>query len=264
MTIATFFLIGSLAYSWPSPPDGYRWEMVRELSDEFNGSQLDSGKWAPNHPYWQGRQPSRFSEANVSVRDGKLELRSTTMVKNLSETKNPQQDIWVQAACVSSKTPVASYGYYEVRMKASKLTMSSSFWMQGKYSEIDVAEQFGEPINRSWRRRYMLMDTHYFSGNPRSDHHVPARSQMSTAADDKYHIYGVWWKDKNSVVYFLDGKEVTRLTPAGAFLEPMYVFFDTEVFQEAGLPSVDSLNDSRKNTMYVDWVHSWKLVPNKK
>ncbi len=260
MNMFALLLIGSLAQSLPAPPNGYHWEKIPELSDEFNGDRLDAGKWTPHHPYWKGREPSRFNEANVSVHDGKLELRSTTKVTQLSEIKNPQQDIWVDSACVASNTPIASYGYYEARMKTSRLSMSSSFWFQGKYSEIDVAEQFGKPVNRSWRSQYMLMDTHYLSGIPKSDQHAPTRSQMSSPAGEQYHVYGVWWKDKNTVLFFLDGKQVASVRPAGEFLEPMYMFFDTEVFQEAGLPSVDDLHDSRLNTMYVDWVHSWKLV----
>ena len=109
----------------------------------------------------------------------------------------------------------------------------------------------------------MLMDTHYFSGNPKSDQHVPARSKMSSPADEQYHVYGVWWKDKDSVEFYLDGREVMHLNPAGEFQEPMFLFFDTEVFQDSGVPSVESLSDSRKNTMYVDWVHAWRLTNTK-
>ena len=54
--------------------------------------------------------------------------------------KVPNKDLWVRAACVSSKLPMASYGYYEARVNASILSMTSSFWLQGGYSEIDVVE----------------------------------------------------------------------------------------------------------------------------
>jgi beta-glucanase (GH16 family) len=260
MNSLALLLIGSLAHSLPAAPDGYRWEPIPELSDDFNGAQLDSSKWAPSHPYWKGREPSRFNEANVSTHHGRLELRSTAAVKALSDVKDLQKDIWVNSACVSSKAPIASYGYYEARMKASQLSMSSSFWFQGKYSEIDVVEQFGKPVNRSWRSRYMMMDSHYFTGNPKTDHNAQARTEMSSGAGEQYHVYGVWWKDKDSLVYFLDGREVARTHPAGEFLEPMYMFFDTEVFTDSGLPSIADLQDDRINTMSVDWVHSWRLV----
>jgi len=265
--IAVLFLLligrNGLADRLPSPPAGYRWEMVQELSDEFNGGQLVSSKWTPDHPSWKGREPSRFKEENVSVHRGNLDLRSTTNLKSLSEVGDPSRDIWVQSACVSSKNPIASYGYYEARIKASQLSMTSSFWFQGKYSEIDVVEQIGAPLLAPQRSNYMLMNTHYFTGSPKQDQKTPAKSKMQSGAAEQYHVYGVWWQAKDSVVFYLDGKEVARVSPRGEFLEPMYMFFDTEVFLDAGLPSIDSLADDRKNTMHIDWVRSWKLVRSK-
>ena len=38
----------------------------------------------------------------------------------------------------------------------------------------------------------------------------------------------------------------------------------TEVFKWNGLPLIENLNDPNKNTMYVDFVRSYKLVPIKK
>jgi hypothetical protein len=244
----------------PSPPAGYRWESVPELSDEFKGGKLDGSKWTPHHPYWKGREPSQFVEENVSVRDGNLELRSTTGLKDLSQVKDPWRDIWVQSACVSSKTPIASYGFYEARIKASQLSMTSSFWFQGEYSEIDVVEQIGAPILAPQRSQYMLMNTHYFTGSPKQNQATPAKSKMSSGAAEQFHVYGVWWQNQDSVVFYLDGKEVARVSPRGKFLEPMYMFFDTEVFKDAGLPGIDSLKDDHRNVMHVDWVHSWRLV----
>ena len=265
IAVLLLLLIGrsGLAHQLPVPPDGYRWEMVRELSDEFNEGKLDSSKWTPDHPYWKGREPSRFKEENVSVSHGNLDLRSTTNVTHLPEVGDPWRDIWVQSACVSSKNPIASYGYYEARIKASQLSMTSSFWFQGKYSEIDVVEQIGAPVLAPQRSRYMMMNTHYFTGNPLQNQATPAKSKMRSGAAEQFHVYGVWWQDKDSVVFYQDGKEVARLRPRGEFAEPMYMFFDTEVFRDAGLPTVESLHDDHKNTMYIDWVRSWKLVRTK-
>ena len=129
----------------PEPPKAYRWEAIPELSDEFDGDALDTSKWLDYHPYWGGREPSQHDPANVSVRDGLLHLKSTTDIDDISEVADPEQDVWVSAACVTSREPIASYGYYETRMKASALSMTSAFWFQGKYSEIDVVEQLGAP-----------------------------------------------------------------------------------------------------------------------
>ncbi len=243
----------------PEPPPGYTWENVPELSDEFNGSELDSMKWMPRHAYWEGREPSRFDPANVAVRRGSLHLKSTARIADLREVKDPMKDVWVSSACVTSKKPICSYGYYEARMKASRLSMTSSFWMQGKYSELDIVEQLGAPLNEPFKSRYMMTTTRYFKGGWDQVRDTAMRWRMPSGAGQKYHVYGIWWRDKDHVSLYHDGEEVGRLTMGGEFLEPMYMFFDTEVFTWEGLPTVRSLKDGGRNTMEVDWVRSWKL-----
>lgn len=84
----------------PAAPAGFHWQAVPELSDEFDGSELDPGKWLPYQPYWKGRQPSQFEPKNVAVSGGNLLLRSTPKVADLAEVKNPESDVWVNSACV--------------------------------------------------------------------------------------------------------------------------------------------------------------------
>jgi beta-glucanase (GH16 family) len=234
--------------------------MVVELSDEFEGDELHTTKWLPYHPYWKGRKPSEFSPENVVVRNGKLELRSTLAVKDIAQVKNREEDIWVRSSCLSSIRPIAFYGYYEARIKASRLSMTSSFWFQGKYSEIDVAEQIGAPEKVPARSQFMFMNTHYFPQSWKDDKPTPRTWKMPLGAADQFHTYAVWWKDKNTVWFYHDGVRVANVRTKGDFLEPMYLFFDTEVFSWEGLPTIDSLSDSTRNVMYVDWVRSWRLV----
>ena len=244
----------------PPAPDGFTWQAIPELSDEFNGGVLDENKWMPKHAYWNGRAPSVHDPANVSVKDGMLRLRNTTKVTTLDNIKDPQKDVWVQAACVSSRGPIASYGYYAVRLKASKICMTSSFWFQGKYSEIDVVEQLGVSLKNPGNSLLMLMNTHYFIDGWEKDKATPKSWRMPTGSAETFHVYGVWWKDENTVWMYHDGQKVAELTPGGPFKEPQYLFFDTEVFTWEGLPTIESLRDPARNTMLVDWVRGWKLV----
>ena len=244
----------------PEPPPGYKWMPLSELTDEFNGQSLDPEKWQNNHPYWDGRVPSQFDTQNVWVKDGTLHLQSTTDVDNISEIADPVQDVWVRSACVSSIEPTAFYGYYEARMQASKLSMTSSFWFQGKYSEIDVVEQLGAPKDHPDRSNHMLMNTHYYPDGWESDKKTPVTRYMDTGAANEFHVYGLWWKDDHTIWFYHNGEKVAEVKTGGAFLEPMYMFFDTEVFVWEGLPDVNALKDGEKNTMMVDWVRSWKLV----
>jgi beta-glucanase (GH16 family) len=247
----------------PAAPDGLRWRALADLSDEFDGTALDDSKWLPYLTYWKGRPPSQFEPKNVSVSNGTLKLRSTAMVDSLAEVKDPEKDIWVASACVSSKKPTASFGYYEARIKASRLSMTSSFWFQGKYSEIDVVEQLGDPLKNPDDRNFMLMNTHSFKGGWDKDEATPARWKMPSGAADGFHVYGVWWKDKDTIWFYHDGKKTAEVKTRCEFLEPMFLFFDTEVFTWSGLPGIESLKDPKRNTMEVDWVRSWKLVEGK-
>ena len=246
----------------PEPPSGYKWVPVPELTDEFNGEYLDPEKWQNYHPYWDGRVPSQFDPQNVWVKHGTLNLRSTTEIEDLAEVTYPEKDIWVRSACVSSKQPTAFYGYYETRMKASQLSMTSSFWFRGKYSEIDVVEQLGAPKDQPGRSKYMLMNTHYYPDGWESDKKTPVTRYMDSGAGDEFHVYGIWWKDDHTILFYHNGEKVAEVKTGGAFLEPMYMFFDTKVFVWEGLPDVDALKNAEKNTMTVDWVRSWKLEEN--
>jgi beta-glucanase (GH16 family) len=256
-----FSLLGAVedGASPPVPPAGQRWVAIPALSDEFNATELDSTRWMPRHAYWKGREPSRFSEDNVSLGDGMLRLRSTADPGLLAQAKNPEKDVWVQAACISSQGPLAHYGYYAARIKASRLSMTSSFWLQGKFSEIDVVEQFGASARYPEKGRMMLSCTHYFPHGWATDKAIPTTWEMPSGAADAFHVYGVWWKDPRTIWLYHDGNKVGEMIPPADFDEKFYVFFDTEVFTWHGLPTVESLNDPQRNTMLVDWVRSWRL-----
>ncbi len=208
----------------PLPPAGYEWRLYPQLSDEFNGACLDTNKWLPCFPGWKGRIPSRFETTNVSVRDGKLEIRSTLLVSNVASVKDPANDLWIGAGCVASKSPIASYGYYEARVKTSALSMSSSFWLQGRYSEIDVAEQLGASVEYPERRKYMLIHTHFFKDGWDHDVSEGVRWRMSRAAAACYHVYGVWWRDEDTAWFYHNGEKVAEMQFGGKFQEPMSLY----------------------------------------
>ncbi len=121
--------------SIPQPTLGKRWVLQELWSDEFNGTELDGTKWLPFHKNWNGREPGRFLERNVSVGSGYLQLKGSTLT---NEEKSTYGESWTMGcAAVSSVNPVFSYdvndteqfGYFECRYKANKTTLSSTFWM---------------------------------------------------------------------------------------------------------------------------------------
>ncbi len=246
----------------PPAPSGYSWQANPQLSDEFNGTGLDRTKWNPYHPTWQGRQPSRYEMENVSQTSGALLIHNQTTLTNLSQVTDPTNNLWVGSGCLSSTKPIASYGYYEARIQASRLSMTSGFWLQGLYSEIDVVELMGAAIANPNYGMYMPINTHYFINGWATDKSTPFNWLMPSGAADEFHVYGVWWKDQTNIWFYHNGTNVAKVVSGGKFNEAMYLYFDTEVFTWEGLPTPASLQQEQTNTMFVDWVHAWQLVAN--
>lgn len=243
------------AQKLPDAPLGYKWQAIPSLSDEFNDDELNHDKWESSNPYSTGREPSQYFEENAFVSGGMLHLMST--VKN-----NKHKDNWIWAAVVSSTKKEAFYGYYEARIKCSSTGMSSGFWLRGDYSEIDVMENFGEPVKDKAEISYEShMRTHYYNQESGEDIITGADYKMPVQCDEVFNIYGVWWKNSEIVWMYLNGKKVAEIKPPRDFLEKMYLIFDTEVFKDwTGEPTLYQLDDDQKNTAYVDWVHSYTLV----
>ena len=240
----------------PEASKGQAWQAVDALTDDF--SRYDAAKWQIGHPYWQGRPPSVFHAENASFGDG-LKLYATVHKSDVAA-----QD-WLYTACVTSKTAAFTVGMYaEARMKAADLSVTSDFWMQGKYSEIDVAENWGRASNRdmAYVDTSMMMATHYFANGWQND--LASNSRVDNPGQarnaDGYHVYGVWFKDARTILFYLDGQQVGTVAPKGDFDEAMYMFFDVE--PEAwgpGLPAPGDITDG-KNFASYSYVRTWTLV----
>jgi hypothetical protein len=238
----------------PPPPAGYTWVPVPQLSDEFNETTLDTTKWLPSAVTgWPGQPPFQFDPNNVSVTSGGLALANTV-------SGPPSATNWINAAFVSSLQPIATYGYYAASIKASDVSMTSSFWLQGTYSEIDVEENVGASTLYPISNR-MVPNTHYFPNGWATDIATPFFYTMPTGAADGYATYSVWWKDENNIEFFYNGNSVATVTLPYNFDEPMYLYFNTGALSFFGFPTVASLSDPNLNKMNVQWVRSWKLSP---
>jgi hypothetical protein len=258
LNIILFMSISIGLFAQPSPPSGKNWVVVPLLTDEFNGTTLDGTKWQNTHRSWAGRAPSQFLPANVSVGGGNLQLKST--VGNTNMVGN-----WVNSAVVQSKgRPMKAGMYSEARIKCSKLSMTTAFWFQGDYSEIDRQENLGAPSSPNWTQLANTdqINTHYFPGGfELGDKKTPKFiNNLSPGVGDTYYIYGVWWKDSRNILIYLDGVQRESITLPYDFNETMFMYFDTETFTwGVGLPTVASLEDNTKNTGYIDYVRTWDL-----
>jgi beta-porphyranase len=288
--------LAATTYEWgqenaalPLAPSGKSWKLNTTFTDDFQ--YWNSSKWQAKHDYWDGSgtdRPGAFvmgqnagDTPNVKIKNSKLML--------YARANGPSGTKWIGTSVVASKSKL-SYGYYEVKMKASRLSTTSSFWMQGKYSELDVVEAIGAPKKGAEDfAKTMPSNFHYFPNgfggagyqqNPSRSSNISNGTSPEGAAYG-WHTYGMWWRSNREAYFYLDGKRITNFhlytsDPASwnktwdklyfpaDFNEQMTLFFDTEVWNwgggSPGLPTLAELNATDdSNAMQVEWVRAYTL-----
>lgn len=319
-------------------PLGYEWVLTPNMSDEFDSpattkspneyestASLDLTKWSPKLKNWKGRKPAEFLPENVYLEGGKLHIKNRPHPA-------PHDGFTIGGGAVESKN-AQTYGYFESRMKASKVRMSSTFWLNsqvikrgdtdliipatetergqtyygcdGYSTELDVIECMGSggdnwPV---WMRNtwdmVMASNTHFKRRRTKNPNGVDgcinknvsrgkgafidkARSNVG----DDYHVYAAWWKNANTVHYYIDGKLVNKVnvrddyhnTP---FNIPMAIRMVTETYnwqvtkdaagniikEHPGYPDptntnpLTELNNAAINTAHYDWTRTYSLKP---
>lgn len=256
----------------PDAPQGFCWVANRAYSDEFDGKKLDKKKWHNEHPHWQGRRPARFDKKSISVKDGMLRIENGALRK-------PKDGFSLRCGAVVSRGQDAHYGYYECRMKASSISMSTTFWLTNRGThdqtgwrkqEIDIQEATGAGINHPDRKNFMWSNTHYFYKAGKKDAKIDAfisqNAPLPSPANETFHVYGAWWVDANTIHYYLNDVLVFTLHPsteysATPFDQPMYVNLVTETYDWEVPPTEAEVTNPAINTSYYDWVRAYTLTP---
>lgn len=265
-----FLLLAGLLHAEgapPPPPDGYEWNTNPSFSDEFNGTELDGKKWYNHHPRWRGRAPAMFVSENVSVQDGNLRLTNGML-------DHPHGDFTIGGAAVVSKSKEALYGYYECRMKASSISMSSTFWLSGGSKhipdvgrvgqELDIQETVGGTKNNQKFRNAMNSNTHVWhngESNSKGNH-----AALSPPTDETFHTYGCWWENASTVHFYCNDQHVGTVTPSTIYAEtpfdhPMQLNMVTETYDWETPPTPEEVNNQAINTTLIDWVRAYTLEP---
>ncbi len=258
----------------PNASTDKTWTKVDNLSDEFEGTALDETKWMNTDPAaWIGRAPALFVKDVVSVSDDNLKITnyqfSSPRVVNGETFTHGAGNIWSM-----NRAEVGQY--FEVRMKANKTFLSSTFWLinrtkeftgcDKRTTELDIQECVGEITGGGSSSFDRTIHSNTHSRNT-SCMQTPTGSQGDNAqlASGKvwedYHVYGAWWKSPTEVLFFLDGKEVYSITPKSEFNLPMYLRLVTEAYNWNPVPADGGMTGSEEErTTFYDWVRTWKLV----
>lgn len=272
----------------PEAPKGYKWEYVDNMSDEFNGSSLDTSKWLDYIPTWKGRPPAKFLKDNVSVSDGNLKLKTSTYSAD-------NEGFTMGGAAVSGKHG-AVYGYYEARLKTSKTKMSTTFWLhsdehdrvgpacnESHSIEIDILEAIGGWPQKVWTD-VMHSNTHYkgrelVDGKCKGADYISqgVKHDTGTNLSDGYHTYAAWWVTPNKVKFYFDNQltgtvELDNPVDKAPFNSEMSLRMVVETYywqqklikqvegDDEPYPTNTELDDASINTAYYDYVRSYKLV----
>ncbi len=287
--------------SIPLPPEGQRWIVNEQLSDEFDGTKLDETKWIDHHPTWHGREPGLFMPKNVEVKDGYMVLHGEKMER---DTVVKGTTFNVSCAAVVSKDQIAHYGYYECSFKANHATLSSTFWLStrgkafdtdgrqpkgavtGKFGqELDVCECIGRSgdFKGTFFAEGMNSNVHYWftpTGGEKKNiviEETRLKIEDGSKPKDGFNTYGCWWRDKNSASFYLNNGQETHREFKGRekwgkpfdidfnFTEPMSLnmVVETYPYPWIPLPTDEELADPTRNRTLYDWVRVYVLVDTK-
>ncbi|RKR14987.1 glycosyl hydrolase family 16 [Maribacter vaceletii] len=269
-----FIITFQLTAQTPNAPEGYKWVKNEKFTDEFNGTKLNADKWYDRSPYWvNGRPPATFRASQVSVKDGNLQIKNSVLKGDKKYT--------IKGGAVASVAKDGFYGYYEAKMKASSISMSSTFWMKNKPNpkdcpreqhELDIVEVVGQQKRKLDFRTKLHSNTHIFNTDCNGE--KSTKSQGGTAkinppANEAYHVYGCWWVDATTIKIYLDGVYQFTMNPSTyynktPFNKPMYMHMVTETYNWETPPTPEELANDTKNTTYYDWVRAYTLEPIKK
>ncbi len=252
-----------------------KWKLVKNMSDEFNGKELDRKKWVNSTGGWIGRSPGLFVPNTVKVEKGELRITNYKLPKSVTKKG---KEFTHACGLVGSKNGM-TYGFYECRMKASKTFMSSTFWLISDRRELSGCDKrtteldIQECVGRITTTKKFAQDADKRMGSNTHSRGIPKDCEVPKGSIggkallkegkvyDDFHTYGVWWKNEKEVLFFLDGVLVNKVTPKADFNIPMHLKMVTETYDWNPVPADGGLTGTKKErTTSYDWVRSWKLV----
>ena len=198
----------------------------------------------------------------------------------------PRGPYTLYGGAVTSKSANAHFGYYECRVKASRIKMSTTFWMSNSkvpleetdcptdtYSqELDILECVGGSLdseNPGFRKK-MNSNTHFrhvaCGKDEEKFYSKGAKMALESEVWEDFHVYGAWWMDAGAVRFYADGEFFDCIHPYSGlksepFDRPMQLNMVTETYNWQPPPTREELMNNAINTAYYDWVRSYRLVP---
>ncbi|WP_452228494.1 MULTISPECIES: family 16 glycosylhydrolase [unclassified Lacinutrix] len=261
------------------PENESGWILNEEISDEFEGTSIDTTKWfveGQNGDYyiWKGRAPSQYAPHNVVVENGNLIIKTQwepdyDFVKE-SYADGANNDTYgvhegkplpVTTAAIVSKKRFLN-GYMEIKSKAPKAAMTAAFWAIGFEQELDMYEQMGAPkIAKEGSITNTMNRTAIHDWSPPSTRPTKAFGYdeiLPYITSDEFHVYGVEWGEDYLKIYrdgkFVHGFTQDELGTDWVLNNPMEIWIDSEIFKWIGVPHKEEL----PATFEVEYMRVWQ------
>ena len=255
------------------------WVLNEEISDEFEGTEIDKEKWfveGQNGDYyiWKGRAPSQYAPHNVVVKDGKLVLK-TQWEPDFNFAKEAYADgahkdtygvhegkpLPVTTAAIVSKKRFLN-GYMEIKSKAPHAAMTAAFWAIGFEQELDMYEQLAVPkIAKKGSIDKYTNRTAVHDWSPPSTRPTKAFGYdeiLPYVTSEGFHIYGVEWGEDFLKIYrdgkFVHGFTQDELGTDWVLNNPMEIWVDSEIFKWIGVPHKEEL----PATFEAEYMRVWQ------
>jgi beta-glucanase (GH16 family) len=249
----------------PGPTNGNGDAWTLKFDDEFDGSSLDTSKWAPG---WYATDPATsitdpvnpteacLNPANVSVGSGVLSLTmaSGTCVSESSKTYSYSTGQVTTAPSGGDDGILFDFlhGYMEARVDlpgSGSIANWPAFWATGVITgspnywpatgEIDALEGLGGGAYGHWHGPT--------PGAPMTDDSFGV-SPTTPNSFTGWHVYGVAWTS-SVITWYYDGVAIGSGTPAEVTSTPMYILLVNQA--NASGPVITG-------TMHVDYVRVWQ------
>lgn len=267
------------SFAQPAPEAGKRWIVVPELTDEFEGTVLNTEKWTTNHNahpvlIWPGRQPAVFHPDKVKVDSGKITIEVGKLPNPIQVYKYGRYITYeYYGGCIRGFTPVRAGQYYECEAKMNRTEMGGGFWMAaphscGKVREIDITESVGIITDQTagWARDWdHIMHSNGFYTRPDCSETTQTSNKINlpTKNYEKFYRYGFWWKGQGELLFYVNGEYVYSIKLPDDSDRELYLQYDIEAYDwnpfpaDGGRVTHGSLEE---RTTHLNYIHTFKLV----
>lgn len=230
-----------------------KWQLLKNLSDEFNSKELNFDKWFGNNPKWKGRKPTYFHKSNIKLDKGEL----VVMLNKHGDEQLPEGFTHTTGFIVSKQKVL--YGYFEAEMKLLDASWVSGFWLSNAekdwWTEIDICENCpGVEANR----HDLNSNVHVFrspenQGGIKKHIADPQKYYLPFELQAGYHVWGLDWTEKY-IRFYIDGI-LFREVENTLWHQPLFINFNCESNKWFGaLPN----NAQLDKEFHVNYFRVWK------